>query len=315
MRTAEYVQYHCRPINPGRRDLDVHEAFPVLLGSPVDAATSWAGRGGIYYQYQNLFDKVYIRSLDRREHGGRAYKVIIETHDSMKFMCDLREKALMDVILNTGIRAPGVLIGEFTWVQVGSQCTLMRVGSEEHKLAMEQAEVRKNSVIPKRDLIFGHVYETKGGNKAIYLGEVYRHDYHEVSQNRIKSLRVLKNLLFYEIRDDEDIEDFLKRCSENSYILGYKLKFQNSHAYRADLGSILRRTTFNLTPEYVVDSIRTYYNVNINDTLRHKYTLPTYYAYYLTNASISLCESDLDKSNFIILSTDRSGNYILEHRI
>ncbi len=151
-------------------------AFPVDDADEKarDKATQWAERG--YYgqpkqvaKYQTV-DNVPVKdvrvfSLEHRGQGGRAYKVIIG-----KYYVDLREDVLMDTMLQVGIQAGGLLLGEYVWAKMGSQMKLVRVGSELHRLLLEFQSKKDIKPIGKTDLEVGGVYQTRKKQRAIFVG-------------------------------------------------------------------------------------------------------------------------------------------------
>lgn len=116
------------------------------------------------------FSGVKITGLEHRGNGGRAYKAV----DENGYWFDVREDVILDTMFECGIDKDAVLNGEFIWCRIASQMKLVRVGSELHRAAIEANERRQNKVIPKSQLKFGHLYQTKAGNKFLYLGEVKR---------------------------------------------------------------------------------------------------------------------------------------------
>lgn len=75
----------------------------------------------------NPISNLKIISMESREEGGRAYKVI--TDDNKLF--DFREDVLFDAIMNTGINNSGELPGQYIWVRTSPQnFKLYRLGSK-----------------------------------------------------------------------------------------------------------------------------------------------------------------------------------------
>ena len=263
MKTSPYVTFFTKAKNPRHNPwkipYDVPAAFPVLDGSPSETAKYWAGEGYKEYRYQNTFDDVRILDLDRRSQGGRAYKIIIKVEDGHEFICDLREDTLLDVIKNKGIHAGGKLNGNFSWIQNGSQCTLVRIGSDIWNEAQQQNVAKAAKKIPNASLEFGHLYMTAGGDLAIFIAKVYQKTY-QLNLNRsflIPDESIISSLLFYEVDIEEDAQ------SVNDNILSgtrtYRWNFKSNHSFRIDQGKVLDDS---LTPEIVLQYFR---NIRMND--------------------------------------------------
>lgn len=109
---------------------------------------------------------IKIFSLDVRSEGGRAYKVVLPDG----IYVDLREDVLLDTMLHAGISPGGVLGGEYVFARVASQMKLVRVGSELHKSLVSVTAKGKMKRLSNDSLVPGHVYETKGGKRRIFLG-------------------------------------------------------------------------------------------------------------------------------------------------
>lgn len=82
---------------------------------------------------------VELIALERRTQGGRAWKVAVPAaDDAPPVLVDLREEAVLDLMLSEGVSAGGVLNGSYLWVRGGvggSPIRLVRVGSREHQEA------------------------------------------------------------------------------------------------------------------------------------------------------------------------------------
>jgi len=261
MKTSPFVTFFTKAKNPRHNPwkipYDVPAAFPVLDGSPSETAKYWAGEGYKEYRYQNTFSDVRILDLDRRSQGGRAYKIIIKVEDGHEFICDLREDTLLDVIKNKGIHAGGKLNGNFSWVMVGSQCTLIRIDSDIWKEAESQMVAKSQKIIPKKSLEFGHLYSSSGGNFAIFISEVFQRQYTirigEDHQNYLApGYNIVPSLFFLKVNDKVTAEEL------NSKLMSKTLKFWYSdfvqkHSYRMDHGRVLDES---LSPESVLDAFK-----------------------------------------------------------
>ncbi len=107
---------------------------------------------------------IKIVSLEKRNEGGRAYKII--TEDGYYF--DLREDVLLDTIIECGIDKGGTPKGKFVWARVGSQMKLVRVGSKLHESLIESTNDRVKK--PIKNLKIGGIYAGRDKRKFIYLG-------------------------------------------------------------------------------------------------------------------------------------------------
>jgi len=111
---------------------------------------------------------IKVVALEVRGQGGRAYKVL--TPDGFYF--DLREDVLLDVMQTIGIDPGGILRGQFIWAKVGAEMKLVRVGSTLYEALLEAGERALMSPVAKKELQIGTLYETKQGEKGIFLGWV-----------------------------------------------------------------------------------------------------------------------------------------------
>lgn len=98
----------------------------------IQTGVKWITLRNEKYQLKEVFNtplkSIRICELEFRGNGGRAYKVIADD-----FYVDLREDVLMDSMLNVGIKAGGIIEGDFVWAKVGSQMKLIRKDSEVYK--------------------------------------------------------------------------------------------------------------------------------------------------------------------------------------
>lgn len=241
MATPRRITFYCRkPDSDG-----VHPTFPVDSESKHDTAKSWAkGSRFTYdldkdyeppvYEYENTgFDFVRIDSLDIRGEGGRAYQVIIE-RDGHKFQVDMREATLMDVIKNTGIEAGGRLNGSFCFNKAGSQTQLIREGSEVHKKAMAEQEVRETYTknISTKDLKPGYHYSSPTGKSATFLGVVYTANSSKLKEGEVK---ISKHFLWISYGGDR-IREYLKtgELSETDKMYPWYFDITTSHSYKIE---------------------------------------------------------------------------------
>lgn len=116
------------------------------------------------------FEYLRIIDLDIRSEGGRAFKVLT----AEGYLVDLREDALMDIMLHDGVEPGGLLRGKFLWVMNGSQMRIARVGSRIHQQLQAKTKTQAKKKIPLGDLVTGGIYRSASGNTAVYLGRAIR---------------------------------------------------------------------------------------------------------------------------------------------
>lgn len=111
-------------------------------------------------------ENLRVIGLEIRGEGGRAYKAL--TPDGFYF--DLREDVLLETMLSKGIQPGGVLAGRYIWARVGSEMKLVRLDSQLFTALLESGERAVLSSISKNKLEVGTIYETKLGDRGIFLG-------------------------------------------------------------------------------------------------------------------------------------------------
>ena len=111
---------------------------------------------------------IKVIGLEHRGEGGRAYKVV--TPDGFYF--DLREDVLLDTMLTRGIQPGGVLSGEYQWARVRTEMKLVRDGSQLYTALLEAGERSILVSIPKAKFEVGRIYESKQGERGVFLGYI-----------------------------------------------------------------------------------------------------------------------------------------------
>lgn len=146
----------------------VRAAFPVEDGKKLDTAISWSDLTNppIDVLENTPIQNIRVASLEHRGNGGRAYKVIIND----LYYVDMREDVILDTMITCGIEKGAVLKGEYVWAKYGAQMKLVRVGSQMHVEAMKNPDPSDMKEIKPGDIEVGGVYESKSGNKLMYLG-------------------------------------------------------------------------------------------------------------------------------------------------
>lgn len=198
---------------------------------------------------------VRVCSVEHRGQGGRAYKAIIN-----KYYVDLREDVLMDTILQSGIAAGGVLLGEYIWAKVSGQMKLVRMGSELHRLIAEFDSKKDIKPIGKDELEIGGVYQTRKKEKSIFLGYVNTiifsikgdEDSDRYSDTVISfdlnHKTIKKAMLFYEVNDFDSLEKNVKDIKLVDSQYRFKIKKSHNFIEKADQVEV---------PENIVSFLRT----------------------------------------------------------
>lgn len=157
-----------------KKEVKLHPTFPVETGNKKSLETT--GKWATSYNQKNYstenidnssIKNVKVISLEHRGQGGRAYKIQID-----KFLFDLREDVLVDIMLEVGIQPGGILNGEYTWAKIGSQTKLIRIGSDLHKMISSYKDVKDTKPVSKNNLEIGGVYKDRKGYNYIFLGHV-----------------------------------------------------------------------------------------------------------------------------------------------
>jgi hypothetical protein len=210
---------------------------------------------------------IRVIGLEIRGQGGRAYKVI--TPDGFYF--DLREDVLLDTMLTKGILPGGFLSGEYLWGRVGTEMKLIRVGSELYTALLEAGERTVLSYIPKNKLEVGAIYESKQGERGIFLGyittESWRlewpngqsalgHYYLKTNQKpKLVAKKLNRHMLWFDVshwllknkKTDPTVSLFQKAMSETG--LSHHFKLRGSHS----MVKIVGKTTL---PDDVIEQVR-----------------------------------------------------------
>jgi hypothetical protein len=171
---------------------------------------------------------------------GKTFKALID-----KYYVDLPGDVLMDTMLQVGIAPGGVLQGEFIWAKIGSRISLIRIGSELHRLIMEFEENKDVKPVGKKKLEVGGIYQDRKKNKAIFLGYVNttlfslkdKTPYYNRKDATFEFEKkpVKKSMLFYGVRYgslEENIDTMLKPESN------YKFDVKKSHPYIEKVGHV-----------------------------------------------------------------------------
>jgi hypothetical protein len=220
-------------------------AFPTEEGheKSLETAKAWAEQswyGAKKAKVETVDNKpiknVRLFSLEHRGEGGRAYKVLVD-----KYFVDLREDVMMDTLLNVGIKAGGILQGEYIWAKLGSQMKLVRVGSTLHTLILEFESKKAMKPIGKNDLVVGGVYQDRHKSKAIFIdwvntstfkSEDYRSN-NKASFN-FKTTPLKKAMLFFEFYSYEKLDKFDNKFTHEDNSSRFNIKKTHSYVEKID---------------------------------------------------------------------------------
>ncbi len=108
-----------------------------------------------------------IVGLDKRQEGGRSFKVV----DGDNRLFDMREDVLLETIMSVGCDAGGRLLGKFIFARVETQMRLIRVDSRLHQEMVKSEARRQSKNVAADELVAGGVYANRRG-LVIYLGRV-----------------------------------------------------------------------------------------------------------------------------------------------
>lgn len=111
---------------------------------------------------------VRVIGLEPNFEGMRTHKVLMP--DGLYF--DIQADVLLDVMLTEGVEPGGLLLGEYVWANIDSVMKLVRVGSTFFDALLESGERSILATIPKGQLRVGTVYESKLGDRGIFLGNI-----------------------------------------------------------------------------------------------------------------------------------------------
>lgn len=111
---------------------------------------------------------IKVIGLEDKGEGPRIYKVL--TPDGFYF--DISQDVLLETMKTKGIEPEGILGGQFVWAMVGTEPKLVRVDSELFVALLEAGERSILASIPKKKFKIGKIYESKLGERGIFLGYV-----------------------------------------------------------------------------------------------------------------------------------------------
>lgn len=137
------------------------------LGHRLDSSLAASGKAGAEETILNEPRAYTVVGLEKRQEGGRSFKVI----DDDNRLFDMREDVLLETLLSQGSSIGGRLNGGFVFARIGSQMRLVRVGSGLHGEMLKSEKRRQSKNVATSELVPGGVYANRRG-LVIYLGVV-----------------------------------------------------------------------------------------------------------------------------------------------
>lgn len=107
---------------------------------------------------------VTVESTD----GTMGYKVMTPNG----YLVNICNDVLLEAMTKVGIEPGGILAGEYLWGLVESTIKLVRIDSELFEALLDAGDRHVMSTIPKNSLTPGMIYETKTGERGLFLGWV-----------------------------------------------------------------------------------------------------------------------------------------------
>ena len=182
IRQPEKVSFRWDDIEGGERNFEVSPCYisDASNKKTLETGENWAKNRN--YSDRNLkfetletnnepFDNLRVITLEIRDQGGRAYKVVADIGDKKNLYFDLREDVLLDIIYNIGIQPNGLISGQFIFAKVGAQMKPIRIGSFLHEKMIEATKFDEKKVLS--DLKIGGVYKNKKDEEFTYLGQYW----------------------------------------------------------------------------------------------------------------------------------------------
>lgn len=279
-----YVYSESKDIYPGcGKDIDevmvaetVYPSYPA--DHDIDKAKKWVADVHRIYDYKtnkyiNSTVPIQIDTLDNTPitnikvlrlessySGGSKFKVVIDN----KYYVDICEDVIIDVMLQSGISVGGSLGGSYMWVKLGNQLRLVRIGS---KLYNKLEESNRKSLLPKirkRDLEVGGIYQSRRGDRGVFVGYVNTFEYLGANEFSFVQRPVKKAMLFYNYMSesklnhksqDDLIELDLAKCENRE--MGWKFSICKSHHYIEKIGTTtIKKDYVVLLKRHSIDAIK-----------------------------------------------------------
>jgi hypothetical protein len=189
IRQEETVKWRWEDVEDGQRETKVRPAYisdadnakTCLTGKTWAESKQWDYTSSKYVDSKATtisvpnkpFSGLKIITLEIRDKGGRAYKVAADIGGVSNVYFDMREDVLLDCLFNGNLMKDGLVAGDFIFARVGSQMKPVRVGSLLHNKMIEATKIDSAEACK---LKVGGIYESKNGDRAIYLGEYWTWD-------------------------------------------------------------------------------------------------------------------------------------------
>jgi len=135
------------------------------------------------------FSGLRVVNVDFRGYNKPVYRVV--TPDGFCF--DIQTDVFLDTMKTEGILPGGLLGGKYLWAVVESEMKLIRKGSDLYTALLEASSRSILSTIPLKKFKVGTVYETKSGDRGLFLGFVDTWKY-ELTWSNGKNTRYNRNL-------------------------------------------------------------------------------------------------------------------------
>lgn len=216
------------------------------------------------------FSGLKVVTLEIRDKGGRAYKVMADIGGVPNVYFDMREDVLLDCMFNGSLKKEGKISGQFVFARVGAQMKPVRIGSVLHKKMVAATAIDAQAPCI---LEIGGIYESKNGDRAVYMGEYWTRDIPKIDKYEYRGgvyaydtcglrvgqpikVHVFNNswILKYPTQKDSDSDAwfYLKDIWEDSYgrsrvptlkhkkgdICVYDLQVVKSHSYKKKVGDM-----------------------------------------------------------------------------
>jgi hypothetical protein len=137
-------------------------------------------------------DNIRYINRDWKDVGNaneKSYKVMLPS----KQVVDLSEEMMHVILTTVGISEGGILNGEYVFGKVGSDTTLILVGSNFYNSGMERKKFKtKESVVS--DPVTGKIYKIKNNQLVLYCGKVFTKTLKNKTVNRHLCLGLKKDL-------------------------------------------------------------------------------------------------------------------------
>lgn len=170
----------------------------------VESIREAAGSTGTETTRDNTpMKEVKVVGIEYRSQGSSVYNV--QTPDGGIF--DMNNTDILQVMIDVGVQAGGILQGEYIWARVHTGMCLILVGSKAHKDIIEYMALGSNKIIKPREFEVGGIYQSKSEIKIFlgwYMTAHEKWEYDSVNQQFIFDRRYPphKTGLWYRVEKD-----------------------------------------------------------------------------------------------------------------